>query len=487
MTIQRKWGAQIAAAFASLLLGGCAQTDLRSRAETQASPVAAPVVWDKFDPAIKPVAMAQEDLATWWHQFGDPTLDQLIEQAIAAASDMKSAKARLRQSRANGDLAGANLLPSVGVSASAKRSSVGVAAGGSGDMQTLYAAGFDASWEPSIFGGLRDAAIGAKADAGASVASFESTQVSLVAEVALNYILLRTYQHRLSIAVDNVASQTETVKITEWRAAAGLSTMLDVEQARSNLEQGKAAIPSLETGRAEAEHRLALLVDQAPGALRKTLLGAKPLPKSPDEVAVGIPADTIRQRPDVRAAQLTLQAEIARTAQREADRYPSLTLSGSWGWQALSTSGLGLTANLVRSVAGSLSGTLFDGGRTRSRIVAQTAVQEQALIAYEKSILGALEDVENALAGYVAGRERVAARRRAASAAGNAAALARTQYEAGMIDFQKVLDTDRTRLSAEDGLVTAESNVLSAVIQLYKAMGGGWHPLSDTHTPDEKS
>lgn len=474
-----------AAGMALLILGGCAQMGMRSGAVVRTSGVVTPSAWSESDPAIKPVAMAQDDLATWWRQLNDPLLDQLIINAMTSAPDLKSAQARLRQARANRDLALANQLPSLGASVSANRSRTGVTAGGSGATQTLYAAGFDASWEPSIFGGLRDAAAGAEADTAAAAASLESTRVSLVAEVALNYVTLRAYQRRMVIARDNVASQAETLEITDWRAQAGLATTLDVEQARTNLEQSKASIPSLETGRAEAEHHLALLVGQTPGALREQLVEARPLPKAPDEVAVGIPSDTVRQRPDVHAAELTLRAETARTAQREADRYPSLALSGSWGWQAFSAASLGGSVSLVHSLAGSLAATLFDGGRIRSQIAAQDAVQEQALTAYEKAILTAFEDVENALAAYAAGREREVARRKAAQAAGNAAALARTQYEAGAVDFQKVLDTDRTRLTAEDGLATAEADVLTAVIQLYKALGGGWR--ADGNITDEKS
>ena len=280
-----------------------------------------------------------------------------------------------------------------------------------------------------------------------------------------------------------MASQTETLQITEWRELAGLTTRLDVEQARTNLEQSRAAIPSLETARAEAEHRLAILTGRAPGSLRDMLREARPLPTAPDEIAVGIPADTLRQRPDVRAAELTLRAEIARTAEKEADRYPSLTLDGTFGWKGAALSALGGGSNVVRSLAASLAGTLFDGGRITGRIDVQKAVQEQAFVAWEKAILTALEDVENAMTAYANGRTRVDARRKAATAAAQAAELAALQYRAGSADFQKVLETERTLLSAQDNLASAEADVLSAVIQLYKALGGGW-----THTePNEQT
>ena len=465
----------LAALFA---LSGCAQTLQRDTPES-----ATPSAWVTADPAIRTVSTAPETLSSWWSQLNDPLLDQLIAEALKGAPDVRSASAKLRQARAGLDLAQANLLPSISASASATRSK-----SGTGNAQTLYAAGFDAGWEPPIFGGLSDAANAAQADAQTMAATLESTRASLAAEVALNYITLRTNQSRLEIARSNLASQAETLQITEWRSLAGLVNMLDVEQARTNLEQSKASVPGLENSRAQAGHRLALLTGQVPGALRARLAAVQPLPKAPDSIAVGIPADTLRQRPDVRAAELGVLAERARTAQSEAARYPSLKLSGSFGWQALSIAGLGGADSLVSSLVGSLAQTLFDGGRIKSRIAAQDAVEEQAVISYEKTVLTALEDVENALSAYATGRERVEARQRAADSARNANALARTLYQAGSADFQKVLDTDRTRLSAEDGVASADADVLTAVVQLYKALGGGWQhgsEISDTQSNDK--
>ncbi len=459
----------------SIVLGGCATLDQRLDALVAARSVSVPPAWSAAVQA--PRLLDAGELARWWRQLGDPQLEQLIDTALTAAPDLRSAQARLRQSRATRDLAVANLYPSLGVSAGATRSRTGVESGGSNQSQTLYAAGFDASWEPSIFGGLRDAAMGAEADVAAMAATLESTRASLAAEVALEYVTLRASQQRLAIARANVASQAETLQIAEWRELAGLVTALDVAQARTNLEQTRASIPSLENSRAAAENRLALRTGRPPGSLRDTLQEIRPLPAVPESIAVGIPADTLRQRPDVQAAELTLKAEIARTVEREADRYPTLTLSGSLGWKALSLSALGGGDGLVRSLAASLATTLFDGGRIRSQIAVQNAVQEQALIAWEKSVLTALEDVENAMSAYATGRERTEARRRAATSAATAAELARAQYQAGLADFQNVLETERTLLAAQDNLASAHADVLTAVIQLYKALGGGWQAV----------
>lgn len=462
----------LAIAGTCLALGGCASLTIPPAVDVPR--VVTPTAWSQTAADGMP-----RRLADWWTRLGDAELDRLMAEALAAAPDLKSAQARLRQARASRDLAEANLWPSLGASAAATRSRTGREAGGSDIAQTRYAAGFDASWEVPIFGGLRAAAAAAAADAAAAAAGLEAAQVSLAAEVALNYINLRAYQQRLRIARANVASQEETLRITDWRQQAGLTTALDVEQARANLEQSRASIPSLESGRVTAEHRLAVLTGQTPGALRGRLAAAQPLPTPSESIAVGIPADTLRQRPDVRAAESTLRAEIARTADRAADREPTLTLNGSLGWQAFDAAALGGGGSLVRSLAASLAANLFDGGRIRARFAAQDAVREQALVAYEKAILTALEDVENALSAYAAGRERVAARHRAAEAARNAALLARTQYQAGLVDFQKVLDTERTRLTAEDSLATAETDVLTATISLYKALGGGWQPVME--------
>lgn len=462
----------VAAGWFLVVFGGCGPLSIPPDAGVPR--VAVPTAWFEAAPVGEP-----GQIEDWWTRFGDAELDRLMREAVAAASDLKSAQAKLRQARANRDLADANLWPSFGLSASATRSRTGLEAGGNDMAQTRYATGFDASWELPIFGGLRDAADAATADASAAAASLEAAQVSLAAEVARSYVDLRSHQQRLGIARASDASQQETLQITDWRQQAGLATALDVERARASLEQSRASIPGLESGRATAEHRLAVLTGQAPGALHARLAIAQPLPTPPDTIAAGIPADTLRQRPDVRAAELTLRAEIARSAERAADRDPNLTLSGSLGWQAFEAAALGGAGSLARSLAASLAASLFDGGRIRARFVAQDAVREQALVAYEKAILAALEDLENALVAYAAGRERAAALRRGAEAAANAALLARTQYQAGLVDFQTVLDTNRTQLTAEDSLATAEGEVLNATISLYKALGGGWQSVTE--------
>ena len=417
------------------------------------------------------------DLSSWWMRLGDPTLTGLVEQALSGSTDLRTARAKLHEARARRDLVDANRFPTVTASASANRTKSSAEAG-LGTTNTLYQAGFDASWEPDIFGGTRRGAEAAQADMETSEANFHNTQVSLAAEVALNSVDDRTLQARLAIARNNVSSQSETLQFTEWRAQAGLVTSLDVEQSRANLEQTRAQIPTLTTGLAGAENRIAILLGRAPGAVHKQLIAPAPIPAVPERIAVGIPVDTLRQRPDVQAAERKLAAETARVGQAMAARYPGFTLSGSIGLEALTMGALGTSGAVTRSLLANVVGVIFDGGRLRSQVEIQSTVQEQALIEYEATVLSALEDVENALVSLNENRRRQAALRDAAEAARNAALLARHRYTGGLIDFQAVLDTERTVLTVEDSLATAEAEGASALIRLYKALGGGWSPAA---------
>lgn len=457
----------VLAALAAVLSAGCAPVgpDYRPPA------LALPAQWSSPQPAP-----AAAGIARWWQQFDDPELDRLITAALAGNLDLELARARLREARAARRQAAGALWPSLSASTGVSRNHYADSVSEQSD-RTLYDAGFDASWEIDLFGGNRRGIEAARADEAASAAELQNTRVSLVAEVAQNYIDLRAYQRRLAIARDNLTSQSETLQITEWRYQAGLVADSDVEQARSNREQTRAGIPDLEIGAAAAENRLAVLLGRSPGAPLRQLQPVRPLPALPDAVATGIPADVLRNRPDLIAAERTLAAATARVGQTLAQRFPSLNLSASFGWEAYRFAALGNADNAVRSAGGTLAALLFDGGRLRSAVEVQSAVQEQALISYRSSVLGALEEVENALRAYAAGHERVDARRAAAAAARNAAQLSRNLYEAGLADFQQVLETERTQLSAEDNLALAEADLRSSLIRLYKALGGGW----DTH------
>lgn len=472
---------------AALITAGCAT----QAPGTTTAPVSVPGTWLHAPAAAasNPGQGEPADLARWWQALGDPLLSRLIEQALDPQSgntDLRLAQSRLRQARAQFDATDANRYPSVEAGLQGSRSKSSAAATGTGAQRNSWSAGVDATWEADLFGARHSAAQAALADAQASAADVQATQVSLAAEVARNYIQWRSLQQRLAIARSSLASQTETWQIADWRMQAGLATSLDAEQARASMEQTRAQIPSLQSSAAQVEDSLAVLLGRPAAQLRADLLAGQnnaggALPGVPARLTVGIPAAVLAQRPDVKAAERKLAAETARLAQAEAARYPSLTLSASLGAQALHLDDLAQGGAGTRSLLASLTAPLWNAGRIRSQIAVQDASVEQARIGLEAAIWSALGDVETALAALGHSGERQSALQQAAQAASNAALLARQRYAGGLIDFQTVLSTDRTELQAQDALASAQADHVLALVQLYKALGGGWSP--DAATP----
>lgn len=456
----------------TLVLSACA-APLHQTGELPKIPV--PSGWSATTaPAGVPI-----DLANWWQRFNDPVLTQLVEQALQSNTDVRAAQAALKQARALRDGKGAGLRPSINASASAQRSQPG-----SSDATSTFQAGFDASWEPDIFGAQRSAVGAAESDALASQSSLGQVQVSMVAEVAVTYMDLRGLQARLAIARRNLVAQLETLQIARWRAQAGLASSLDVEQAVAASEQTAAQIPSLASSLAQDQSSLAVLTGQAPGALN-TLLQAnadgKPaIPQAPDSLALAIPAETLRQRPDVRAAEFRVQAALDRVNQADAARYPSFQISGSLGLRSLTLGALTDGASVLRSLLAGISVPLLDGGAARAQVRAQEASLEQTRVAYEAAVLTALKDVEDALVSLQSNQERLQRLKTAAVAAANADLMASQRYQSGLIDFRVVLDTQRTLLSIQDSVQSTQASLSADYVRLYKALGGGWLPETET-------
>lgn len=448
----------------SVLLAGCAAVGPDYHPPQNELPPS----WSEAPSA--PLPLAQPD-AEWWRRFDDPLLTDLVERALAANPDLRIARARLRAARAASAQAESLLWPSVGVYGSATRTS-----DGGQDAASRYGAGFDAAWEIDLFGGLRRGAEAAEADASASAATLAQTRVSLAAEVARDYVQLRAYQLRIAITQANLDNQTQTLQIAEWRAQAGLVGQLDVEQARSNREQTRAQLPALQDAATQTVNALAVLLNVAPATLAPEL-AAGPAPTIPSAAAqplAGIPADLLRRRPDIVAAERSLAAATARIGVAEAALYPSLSLSGTLGLQGAALSALSGGAAATRLIAASLAAPIFDAGRLRQQVAIRSAEQEQALAAYEAALFGALRDVENARASLANGRARGEALAAAVQAARNAALLASFRYRSGLVDFQTVLDTERSVRTLEDSQATAQADSVIALVQLYKALGGGW-------------
>lgn len=419
-------------------------------------------------------------LARWWTLLGDPLLTDLVANAIVEGLDVREAQARVREARARRAVAGADRFPTLSTTASATRNRVSEEIRPQQTTTDLYSLSFDASWEVDVFGGKRRALESAEATLQAAQEDLRDVLVTLVSEVALNYTEVRSFQARLAIAQANLAAQTETYEIVRWRAEAGLTTQLDVEQAAFSLEQTRAQIPALRSGLEQAKNRLAVLLGQRPGSLDAQLAERQPVPVAPLAVAVGVPAEALRRRPDVRRSERQLAAQTAQVGVATAARYPSFALIGSIGLEALSLSNFFSAAARATQLGANASWTLFDAGRLRESVKVQSALQEQALVRYEAAVLAALNDIENALVGYAEEQERLQSLQAAAAAAERAFNLARQQYEAGLIDFQSVLDSQRSLLSLQSEVASSRAEVTSNLIRLYKALGGGWTPETAT-------
>ncbi len=455
------------------ILGGCASVGPDYvRPDTKASDQWHTPLTAGLSPGADPGV-----LASWWNTLGDASLSRLVERAVAGNPDLRKARARIRQARANRSAAMADFLPSLDGSASGTRA-YSNADTVTDKVNDLYSAGFDASWEIDIFGGVRRSVEAAGADLDAAREDLRDVLVSLLGEVAVNYIDVRSYQARIAAAEGNIAKQAETYQLTLWRQEAGLGDELAVQEALSNLESTRSQLPDLRSGLEAAQNRIAVLLGEQPGAVHRELETPVPIPTPPIDVAVGVPADTLRRRPDVRRTERELAAQTARVGVATAELYPKFTLMGSIGVEALSLNRLVSTPTRSYSFGPSVSWPIFKGGAIRANIEVQSALQEQALAEYEKTVLTALEEVENVLTAYVEEQKKMESLRLAEEAAGKSAEIALRKYEAGLSDFLAVLVAQRSLLSAQDQLAKSKGVVTSNLIKLYKALGGGWESMA---------
>lgn len=422
---------------------------------------------------VAPAATASvTDPAGWWQTFGDPVLDALIERARIDNTDVAAASARIRTARAAHRAARGQRLPGVSLSVSA-----GHASGSNGSAAALTAgsvlgASADADFDADLFGGLWHGIEAADADLSAANLDLDTVRATLAADLVVAYLDLRSAQTRHAIAADQLASQRRSAEIVAWRARAGLAAQGDYESVRALTEQTAATLPLFEEAARLAAHRLAILTGQAPSSLAVTLDQSRPLPQPKALPAIGIPADLLRRRPDVRAAERRLAAEIARIGVATAELYPVLRLTGSLAGTS-STAGALPTAALT-TIAGALTAPLFQGGRIRARIEAQRGRADLALASYRATVLAALGDAEDALASLRTSADRQERLAAAADASDRALAQARGRYRGGLTDFQTLLDAERTLLTVRDAEAEARANHARAAARLFRALGGGW-------------
>jgi len=412
-------------------------------------------------------------LSTWWRTLHDPMLTNLVVRAVSGNLDLKSARSRVREARARRGITEARLFPMVDAAASATRNRLSEARYG-GDDYSLYSAGFDAGWEIDVFGGIRRSVEAATANLEAENATLRDVMVSLLSEVALNYLDVRTIQLGIEVAVHNLEAQERSYRLALSRYEAGLTNELSVQQAKYNMESTRSKIPLLRTALAAAMNRLSVLLGLQPGALNEQLKEHAPIQVPPLKVAVGVPAEALRRRPDIRHAERQLAAQTAQVGVATADLYPKFSLVGSIGLETLSLGNVFSASGLAYLIGPSVTWPVFDAGAIRSNIQVQTERQKQALIQYESAILNALEEVENALVAYAEEQNRLKSLEASTQAAKRAVLLSESQYKAGLTDFTSVLDAQRSLLSFQEQLAQSKGNVMSNLVRLYKTLGGGW-------------
>lgn len=472
---------------------------------TPPQPRAMPAGWTPASLAPPPYAASAATQGTveaaWWRQFNDPTLSWLVEEVERGNPEIDEAAARIAETRQQRAITLAGFWPTLDANASDTRLRISEnspfaalaggrpSAGGQPNPRqgaaiptgpksglAIYQLGFDAAWEPDIWGRTRRGVEAAEADILSAGEARANALLSLRAEAARGYLELRDLQARREIARRSLALQRDTARLTRSRARSGFATDLDVANADAQVAGTEATLPQFDAQVTQAQNRLARLVGQLPGALAARLETREPLPPVPPAVGIGLPMEIIRRRPDIRGAEAALAAQTARIGVATAQLYPNLRINGSLGLQSGNTVNLFSTASRFFSIGPSLIIPIFEGGRLRAQIRLEEARARTAALAWQRTVLDALHEVENALAGYYGAQGRLAALQRQTRAARQAAQIARQRFSAGLGTFLDVLDAERTRLQAELTEAEAGAQVATGLVAVYKALGGGWEP-----------
>ncbi|MCX5660551.1 MAG: efflux transporter outer membrane subunit [Planctomycetota bacterium] len=443
-------------------------------------------------PATQPASQSttQPDLTRWWESFNDPALNKLVAEAVKSNLDLKLAQARVRQARADLGFNEAGLFPTLDGGAGFSRSRVsknanpGVPVG----TRNLYQAGFDAGWEIDVFGGNRRAIESAQYTLEAQTDAEQATRITLLAEVARNYVLLRGFQHELAIVRRNVATQEDTLSLQRQKFDAGIASDLTVAQAEALVTDTRAQIPPLEAGTRQAIHRLGVLLGQEPASLVAELIEPQRIPSGPPTVPAGLPSELLRRRPDVRQAERGIAAATASIGVATADLFPKFTLNGTLGLSSAKASNFAEAASGYWSVGPAMTWRLFDAGRIRANIRSKEAVRDQHFVQYQQVVLQALSEVEDALVAYDREQARQTILRASVASNRRSVDLATKLNGAGVVDFLNVLATQQALLAAEDQLARSDQAVSTNLVALYKALGGGWEttePVAEAAKAEE--
>lgn len=472
-------------ALLALLLGGCTTVG----PDYSRPAVPAP---ERFAEAGTRAGPSDPEIASWWQVFGDEQLAQLVQRALSRNLDVQIAAARIREARAREVVAGASTKPQLSPEASATRQRISEnaipippGAGNEGGLLGLpgsefnsFRIGFDASWEIDLFGRTRRSIEAARARTGAAVWNRRDVEVSVAAEVARAYLTLRELQERIALAQSDLDRRRRFERLVEARARGGLVTRQDLEQQRSERAAAEAAIPALRAQADAQVHALGVLSGEMPQALVAELSQARAMPSAPPEIPPGIPSDLLRRRPDIRASERELAAATADIGVAVADLYPRFSLTAAPALVSTALASLLEWGSRSFTAGAGLVWPLLDGGRSRANVEMANARQEQALIAYRKVVLVALQDVEDSLSRTDAGRGQLASLHQALANAQRAEAIALARYRGGLVTYSDVLITQARRLELEEQMIQAKGALARDSVALFKALGGGWPELA---------
>lgn len=460
-----------AASLLLLLCAGCART---VQTEYRRPALAAPTRWAEGGGTAGDAAGL--DQAAWWKAFQDPVLDSLIDRAVTGSLDLRQAQARIVQARADLTTAAAALAPSVEGTASVTRAGTSRnVTGGYAGTYTQYQAGFDASWEIDLFGGLAKGREKAQAGYAASLEDLNATRLTLLGDVASGYIALRSAQAQLDIARRSAEAKNRNAELTGERWRRGLVSQLDAAQAQAQAAQARAGIPSQEASVQQAIHRLGTLLGQTPEALVDELTTARPLPECPTAGVTGLPSELLARRPDLRKKERDLAAAMADVGVAKADLYPSFDLTLGLGLESLGTGNFASRSSRYWSIVPGLSLPVFNRGKLKAAVTRKQAVYDEDLAAFQAAWHSALEDVENALSSCYAERARRRDLEQSLAQSRKAADLAQERYRRGLTTFLDVLSAQSTLYSAESDLSQSRADLLTHYVALCKALGGGWN------------
>lgn len=475
--MKMRWYLALLTGSGLLLLNGC--SSLPSVGPDYVEPeLEVPDAW--HEAVQEDFKSGEPGLQNWWTIFNDPTLNSLIERASTNNLTLKTAAARIEQAAALRGVSASQWWPEItaGGAASKTKSPSSSTFPGQNRENELYSANLSMAWELDLWGRVRRSVESADATLQASVENYRDILVVLYSDIAVNYLNVRTLQERIYFAENNLDAQKKTFQLTQNRFDSGLVPALDVSQSQLNLSRTQSVIPPLNQQLIEAINRLGVLLGEMPYALFKELEEIKPIPSVSGDLVVGMPADLLRQRPDIRRAERELAAQNAKIGATKAEFYPTLTLPGTLAVQSTDSS-LFSGGNTMYSFGPQLRWNIFNGKRIRSQVNAEEAATKAALYTYEQTLLLALEEVEGSMSAYANENDRIESLQVAAESAEKSVSLVTELYTSGLTDFQNVLNMEQALLEQQDALALSKGLINAYIVGVYKSLGGGWDMSSE--------